>query len=49
VSAPIGWDELDDPDVRPDAWTIATILPRIAARGDLFAGALTQAQELPPL
>jgi len=49
VSAPIGWDELDDPDLRPDAWTIATILPRIAARGDLFAGALTQAQELPPL
>ena len=49
VSAPITWDELDDPDLRPDRWTIRSILPRVAERGDLFAGALTEAQELPPL
>ncbi|MHB8459703.1 MAG: DNA ligase D [Candidatus Limnocylindrales bacterium] len=49
VSAPIAWDELDDPDLRPDRWTIRTILARVAAGGDLFAGALTSAQELPPL
>ena len=49
VSAPISWDELDDPDLRPDRWTIRSILPRVAERGDLFAGALTEAQELPPL
>ncbi len=49
VSAPIAWDELDDPDLRPDAWTIRTIIPRVAERGDLFAGALTQLQELPKL
>jgi bifunctional non-homologous end joining protein LigD len=49
VSAPITWDELDDPDLRPDRWTIRSILPRAADRGDLFAGALTEAQELPPL
>jgi bifunctional non-homologous end joining protein LigD len=49
VSAPIDWDELDAPDLRPDRWTIRTILPRIAMRGDLFAGALTDAQQLPPL
>jgi bifunctional non-homologous end joining protein LigD len=49
VSAPIDWNELDDPDLRPDAWTIRTIPPRVAERGDLFAGALTQAQELPAL
>ena len=40
VSAPITWDELDDPALRPDRWTIRTILPRLAARGDLFAAAL---------
>jgi bifunctional non-homologous end joining protein LigD len=49
VSAPISWDELDDPDLRPDRWTIRTILPRVAALGDLFAPALDQDQELPPL
>jgi bifunctional non-homologous end joining protein LigD len=49
VSAPITWDELDDPDLRPDRWTIRSILPRVAERGDLFAGVLTGPQELPPL
>ncbi len=49
VSAPITWDELDDPDLRPDRWTIRTILPRIAERGDLFAAALAPGQELPKL
>jgi bifunctional non-homologous end joining protein LigD len=49
VSAPITWDELDDPDLRPDRWTVRTILPRVDALGDLFASALEQDQELPPL
>jgi bifunctional non-homologous end joining protein LigD len=49
VSAPISWDELDDPDLRPDRWTIATIGDRLAARGDLFKGVLAEGQELPPL
>ncbi len=49
VSAPISWAELDDPDLRPDRWTIRTILPRVEALGDLFAPALEQDQELPPL
>ncbi len=49
VSAPISWDELDDPDLRPDRWTIRTILPRVAALGDLFTPALAQDQDLPPL
>ena len=47
VSAPIAWDELDDPALRPDRWTIRTILDRVAQRGDLFAAAQTDAQELP--
>jgi bifunctional non-homologous end joining protein LigD len=49
VSTPIGWDELDDPDLRPDRWTIRTLPERIAKVGDLFAGAQTDAQELPPV
>ncbi len=47
VSAPITWDELDDPDLGPDHWTIRTILERVAEKGDLFAAAQTDAQELP--
>jgi bifunctional non-homologous end joining protein LigD len=49
VSAPITWDELDDPELRPDRWTIRSIIPRVERLGDLFAGALTKAQELPSL
>ncbi len=49
VSAPIEWDELDDPDLRPDRWTIRTIVDRVADKGDLFAAAQTDAQELPPV
>ena len=49
VSAPIAWDELDDPALRPDGWTIRTILERVEARGDLFAPALGPGQSLPRL
>jgi bifunctional non-homologous end joining protein LigD len=49
VSAPITWDELDDPDLRPDRWTIRTLPERVAKVGDLFAPAQTDAQELPPV
>jgi bifunctional non-homologous end joining protein LigD len=49
VSAPITWDELDDPDLRPGRWDIRTIFERLHERGDLFAGALEFEQELPPL
>jgi bifunctional non-homologous end joining protein LigD len=49
VSAPIAWDELDDPSLRPDRWTIRTLPARVAALGDLFAGAQGDLQVLPPL
>ena len=49
VSAPIGWEELDDPSLRPDGFTIRTILDRVASRGDLFRAVLTDGQQLPPL
>lgn len=47
VSAPIAWDELDDPDLRPDRWTIRDIVERVAEVGDLFAGAQSGGQILP--
>jgi bifunctional non-homologous end joining protein LigD len=49
VSAPISWDELDDPTLRPDGWTMRTILDRMTERGDLFAASLGLEQKLPPL
>ena len=49
VSAPIAWDELDDPALRPDRWTIRTIGERLAGRGDLFSCVLEHSQTLPSL
>ncbi|HLO35263.1 MAG TPA: hypothetical protein VK194_04240, partial [Candidatus Deferrimicrobium sp.] len=49
VSAPISWDELDDPALRPDGWTIRTIVERVERVGDLFTAAQTDAQALPPV
>jgi bifunctional non-homologous end joining protein LigD len=47
VSAPIAWEELDDPKLRPDRWTIRTIGRRVAAVGDLFRPLLEADQDLP--
>jgi bifunctional non-homologous end joining protein LigD len=49
VSAPIDWDELDDPALRPDGTTVRTIFDRLAARGDPFRSVLDYDQELPPI
>ena len=49
VSAPIEWDELDDPALHPDAFTIRTITARLQRRGDLFADVLRTPQRLPRL
>ena len=49
VSTPIAWDELDDPGLRPDGWTVRDLPDRVAKVGDLFAAAQTDAQELPPV
>jgi bifunctional non-homologous end joining protein LigD len=49
VSAPITWDELDDPELRPDRWTIRTAIARVARVGDLFAPVQTDRQVLPKL
>lgn len=49
VSVPISWDELDDPALRPDRFTIRDVPDRVAERGDLFRGALLEQQTLPHL
>ena len=49
VSVPLEWDELDDPALRPDRWTVRTVVDRVAAVGDPFAPLLSRPQELPPL
>jgi bifunctional non-homologous end joining protein LigD len=49
VSAPITWEELDDPHLAPDAFTLRSVLPRIAERGDLFKDLLDSPQPLPRL
>jgi bifunctional non-homologous end joining protein LigD len=49
VSMPITWDELDDPDLRSDRWTIRDALDRVAQVGDLFGAAQTDHQVLPRL
>ena len=49
VSAPIDWDELDDPGLRPDGITIDAVLDRLAQRGDPFRTVLSGDQVLPPI
>ncbi|MGE5291873.1 MAG: DNA polymerase ligase N-terminal domain-containing protein [Micromonosporaceae bacterium] len=49
VSAPIEWEELDDPSLRPDIFTIRTVIDRLASHGDPFRTVLYTEQKLPPL
>ena len=49
MSVPITWDELDDPDLRPDRWTVRTVLDRLDAVGDPLRPLLGRPQHLPEL
>jgi bifunctional non-homologous end joining protein LigD len=49
VSVPIGWHELDDPRLRPDLWTVRTVLDRLVSVGDPFRSLLGVEQDLPEL
>jgi bifunctional non-homologous end joining protein LigD len=49
VSVPITWDELEDPDLRPDRFLLRDVPRRLRDRGDLFAPVLRQDQVLPDL
>ena len=47
VATPVEWDELDDPELRADQWTIATIPDRMATRADPWADMARHARSLP--
>jgi bifunctional non-homologous end joining protein LigD len=49
VSVPIAWDELDDPDLAPDRWTIRTVCDRLAESGDCLRPLIGRQQTLPAL
>ncbi len=49
VSVPITWEELDDPELRSDRWTVRTVLDRLRDRGDPLAPLVGRRQELPEL
>jgi bifunctional non-homologous end joining protein LigD len=49
VSMPIAWEELDDPTLTSDRWTIRTALDRLAERGDPLAELVGRPQVLPEL
>ncbi|MEU7168048.1 non-homologous end-joining DNA ligase [Streptomyces morookaense] len=38
VATPIGWDELDDPDLHPQRWTVRTLPDRLAGHSDVWKG-----------
>ena len=47
VSVPLEWDELDDPKLRPDRWTIRDVLKRLDKVGDPFDAIVGLQQTLP--
>ena len=47
VSAPIDWSELEDPQLRPDRWSISSMPARLEQVGDLLEPALRLHQRLP--
>jgi len=49
VSVPIAWDELEDPELAPDRWTIHTVFDRLADHGDPMRDMLSRPQTLTAL
>ena len=49
VSVPIGWDELEDPDLVGDRWSIRDVADRLRSHGDPLAPLVGLPQELPTL
>jgi bifunctional non-homologous end joining protein LigD len=49
VSVPIRWDELDDDGLRPDRWTMFTVLDRLAEAGDPLRPLIGRHQKLTKL
>jgi bifunctional non-homologous end joining protein LigD len=49
VSVPIRWAELDDPALRPDRWTLRSVVERVREVGDPLAPLVGRDQRLPPV
>jgi bifunctional non-homologous end joining protein LigD len=47
VAMPIHWDELEDPQLAPDRWTVRTAPGRLADEGDAWRGIGRHARNLP--
>jgi bifunctional non-homologous end joining protein LigD len=47
VATPLAWEELDDPDLHPRRWTLASVPRRVAERGDPWARIGASARSLP--
>jgi bifunctional non-homologous end joining protein LigD len=47
VAMPIEWDELSDPQLAPDRWTVADAAARVASQGDAWKGMASRARKLP--
>ena len=46
VAMPIEWDELSDPKLKPDRWTVGSAADRVAAQGDAWKGMERKARRL---
>ena len=47
VATPIHFDELSDPKLRPDRFTVRNIAARLDSEGDAWAGIARRARSLP--
>jgi bifunctional non-homologous end joining protein LigD len=47
VALPIRWEELSDPRLKPDRWTVKTAPARLEAEGDPWKGMARRAKALP--
>ena len=48
VAMPIHWDELSDPRLKPDRWTVRDAADRVASEGDAWRHMTRHARGLPP-
>ena len=46
VATPLAWEELEDPELTPRAWTLRTIEDRLSERGDPWADIARHARAL---
>ena len=47
VATPLAWEELEDPELHPRRWTLASVPGRVAERGDPWARIGASARALP--